>query len=152
MKLFAIVFLVGTLTVLSSCNDQTLEDLGVAQGKVAGIDWEFKGGSAISGIDEIAIILTNIESNSPCSILNPNRPYVKFTIPARAGTYHQVDFSSIDKEVKFFEGSSSTKNLTFSSGFVQIISINGFSVDGLIQASFDDDNDIAGAFFATSCN
>lgn len=151
MKNFIFISLISSFIALSACNDRTLEDLDVAQGKVAGQDWVFKDGSAINRISEIEILLMDRESSNPCGILNPGRPYVKFTVPARVGTY-SIPFNTANKSVKFFEGNTSAINLTSTSGFVQIISINGFTVDGLIQASFDDDNDVAGAFFATSCN
>lgn len=148
------IFLIGVLNLiifLTSCNDTTIEDLDVAQGKIAGQDWEYKDGNAYLNINEIQVILMGRESSNPCGILNPSSPYVKFTIPAQTGTY-SIPFGTADKSVKFFEGNASLKNLTSTSGFVQIIGINGFAVEGLIQASFDDDNDVAGAFFATSCN
>ncbi|MFY0599891.1 MAG: hypothetical protein JXR03_09495 [Cyclobacteriaceae bacterium] len=150
-KLIKLPVAICVLAFFAHCNDRTLEDLDLAQGKVAGQDWVFASGNAIRGINEIEIILMNFETSNPCGVLNPPRPYVKFTVPATPGTY-SIPFSETSKTVKFFEGSSSAKSLSSTSGFVQIISINGFTVDALIQASFDDDNDIAGAFFATSCN
>lgn len=143
--------LIFTLLVFCGCNDKTLQDLEVAQGMVAGEEWIFKGGNAIYGTNEIQIILMDFDTSNPCGVLNPSAPYVKFTVPATVGTY-SIPFSSTAKTVKFYEGALSTKNYSSTSGFVQIVSINGFSVDGLIQASFDDNNDIAGAFFATTCN
>ncbi|MFT6865514.1 MAG: hypothetical protein ACJA08_000335 [Cyclobacteriaceae bacterium] len=139
-----------TLLIFCGCNDTTLQDLEVAQGKISGKDWVFKQGNAIFKTDEIEIILMNFETSNPCGVLNPSAPHMKFTVPAATGTY-SIPFGTTAKTVKFYEGALA-KNYSSTSGFIQIVGINGFTVDGLIQASFDDDNDVTGAFFATSCN
>ncbi|MEP0367829.1 MAG: hypothetical protein ABJN36_18425 [Cyclobacteriaceae bacterium] len=152
MRKILVLACLGLFLVLcSSCNDRTLKDLEKASGKVAGEDWEFQGGNAYFGLSDVTIILMNFETSNPCGVLNPSSPYIKFTVPAAIGTYN-IPFATPAKSVKFYEGSSSAKNYSSTSGFIQIVSVNDFTVDGLIQASFDDENDVVGAFFVTSCN
>ncbi|MEO9475481.1 MAG: hypothetical protein ABJG41_08100 [Cyclobacteriaceae bacterium] len=151
MRKLLVLACFGFLIFSSSCNDRTLQDLDKASGKVAGEDWEFEGGSAYFSLSDVTIILMNFDTTDPCGVLNPSSPYIKFTVPAARGTYN-IPFAKPAQSVKFYEGSASAKNYSSTSGFVQIVSVNDFTVDGLIQASFDDENDVLGAFFVTSCN
>ena len=139
--------------LLSGCNDKTITDLDRVAGKVAGEDWNFGKGSAFYGISEVTVTLMDMKvtASDPCGVSRPASPYIRFTIPARAGTYF-IQFEDQAKSVKFYEGAASAINYTSTSGYVQIVSVGDFSVDGIIQASFDEDNDVAGAFFATTCN
>ncbi len=136
-----------------SCNDRTIHDLEVASGYVAGNEWAFEQGRASFGTSEIEIILMDSSENisDPCGTLNPSTPYVKFTIPYATGTYF-IPFENDSKSVKFHEGAASAVTFSATSGYVQVTDINSFAVEGIIIANFDDDNDIAGAFFVNPCN
>lgn len=139
------------LISLGGCDDKTIRDLDVAEGKVAGTDWKFAKGNAIYGISEYTITLMSdqVTATNICGVFRPSSPHVKFTIPASPGTYQMGDLVA-DKAVKFYK--DYTTSLTAASGYIQIISISAFTIDGIIQASLDDDNDIIGAFYVQTCN
>lgn len=147
---------VGFLSLFISCNDTSIEDLEVVKGKVAGQNWKFDSGrglETLSGL-EITLMSDDIIFKNPCAILAPSVPYVKIFVPAKRGTFNISSVTGNDKAlVRFYEGSSSGKNLTAVSGFVQIININGLSIDGIIDASLNDDNTLPfGAFYVDYCN
>ncbi|WP_258102861.1 hypothetical protein [Marinoscillum sp. MHG1-6] len=153
MKKIFIPSLIVLMIGFISCKDKTIRDLDVATGKVAGQDWTFEKGDAFYGLSEYTIRLMSDKTpdGNVCSGVNPNIAYVEFTIPAQAGIYQMSDFVA-DKAVTFYEGSFSSKALTAASGYIQIISFSAFTIDGIIQASLDDNNDIAGAFYVKPCN
>lgn len=155
MRVLLIIINIGFLGLLTSCNDTSIQDLDVTKGKVAGKDWMFDTGRSVetfSGL-EITIMSNDIKYKNPCAILTPSAPYVKILVPAKRGTFNISSVAGSDKAlVRFYEGSSSGKNLTAVSGFVNIVNINGLTVDGIIDAYLNDDNTLSyGAFFVDNC-
>ncbi len=145
-----------TLLIFIGCNDQSIEDLEVTQGKIAGKDWTFDTGRTVYTVSGIEITLMSDEKkySNPCAISVPATPYAKIYVPAKRGNYNVSSASGSNSAlVKFYEGSSSAKNLTAVSGFVNIVSLNDFSVDGIIDVTLNDDNTLKyGAFFVDNCN
>ena len=156
MKELIIIISVASLSLLLSCNDTSIEDLDVTRGKVAGKDWLFDSGRGVETFNGLEITLMSdvIKYKNPCAILTPATPYVKIFVPAKRGTFNISSVAGSDMAlVRFYEGSSSGKNLTAVSGYVNIISINGLSIDGIIDVSLNDDNILSyGAFFVETCN
>jgi hypothetical protein len=138
------------------CNDQSITDLEVTKGNIAGKAWVYGQGNAIETPNSLQIILMSDQLNysNTCGILNPSFAYAKILIPAKRGTFNISGFvGSESAVVRFYEGSASAKFLTAVSGFVQVVNINGYSVDGIIDVSLNDDNKLTyGAFFADYCN
>lgn len=148
--------LLAGFSVLIACNDQSIEDLEVTSGQIAGQEWRFDTGRALQTFNGLEIILMSdeIKINNPCPIQTPSTPYAKILIPAKRGTFNVSAVAGNNNAlVQFYEGSSSAKNLTAVSGYVQVISLSDFTVDGIIDVHLNEENTLKyGAFFIDSCN
>jgi len=153
IRLFTFLGVVALSGILTSCGDDELDipDEPLA-GQVGGADWEFKlgGGTLFSSDFKYRFLLLSDKEtgDDPCSIVSTSNPHIRMIIPLSTGSY-SLPLPVFSENVKFVLGDGTILSAT--SGFLEIVAIDNRQLVGVLQASFDEDNEVLGTFIVDLC-
>jgi hypothetical protein len=141
---------------LSHCDDNTIMEAEPLEGLIGGEAWKFKFAKAnyndIDNLFDAELYSTSQDTPSsdsdPCSVFITAEAHISMQVPDEMGNYQipsdiQVIFNLPGVGNEFFSATS---------GFVELSAANSQQVVGYLQATFDDENTLEGAFSFTRCN
>lgn len=141
------------LSGILSCDD-TLDDFDPSKnpltGKIGGEEWTYGSGwVGTQGFSNLLQGLILLNPKDPCSVRLTNAGHIQVRFPAAEQTF-DLPFPTQDGHVIFAE-TNGGRQLTASSGFIQLVSITGREAIGFLSADFDDDNFVEGTFVLEIC-
>ena len=144
-KVLAIAAIVG----LFGCSDDSSGDISGVSGTIGGEAWEFRYANAfyeeLDELYDVEFYSTEETGADPCSIFISTKNHFTVRLPTEVGNYN-LPLSPESRSVRF-----EPENLVATSGFIEVTAINGTFVTGFLQATFDDDNTVSGAFSFDTC-
>ncbi|MEM9328527.1 MAG: hypothetical protein AAGA85_22870 [Bacteroidota bacterium] len=148
-----LILVLTPLFLLASCGDEgDIVTIPFVAGTVAGEDWQLQYGRAsLDNRDrELTVDLYSRAEVSPnaCQIVSTGNSSLRLVTPITVGNYSIPSLSAN----LFFEQPNSLQSFQATSGFIDVIEVIGNRVTGVIQANFDDDNEVEGRFIAEICN
>ncbi len=147
-------FLLLCVLLLTACGDDQV-DLPDERlnGRVDGSEWSYKFGNAYLASGTLnytlRLLSTSEVGEDPCPFISSTNPYLQVTLPLRVGNY-VLPLTPFSDNFKFVHGNGVVLSAT--SGFVEIVGIENGRVIGFIQASFDEENEVAGTFDLRICS
>lgn len=155
MKSIILIFSFVGIGFFISCNgnvnnfDASKDPL---TGLIDGQKWDYASanGNYYSNTNSIRGMIMVEDTNDPCGIVVTNNPHLTVQFPAQRQTYTLTGAGQGFYVI--FNTKNGEKRLTATGGFIQIVSVSTAGAIGYINANFDDNNDVKGAFTLTVCN
>jgi hypothetical protein len=148
--LFIFIYLLSAIVSCESSIDQFDTEKDPLVGKIGGEDWKYASGNARFNVNTNSLsgLLVAKGVQDPCAIRLSGDAHLTLIVPAERGTYNLGIFNG--PEI-IFNTPSGAQRFTASGGFIQIAAINSRQALGYINATFDDDNYVQGAFLVDIC-
>lgn len=132
------------------------EEVDVLAGKIGGDDWTYKRGKITQEFDGTLVFelygQEADESIEVCDLFLTNQARIKFFIPSEAVGVYEQPREIATQSVRFFPSETNGgATQTAVSGTVELTSVEGTTIEGIIDARADDDHFVVGAFTATKC-
>ena len=146
-------FLLIPLILLGSCDSDTNKfdlDKDPLKGVIGGKSWAYAVGNAQYTSNTITGLILAEEVQEPCAVRLTSDAHLSVKMPAIRGN-HNLPFINNNGHVIFDLAGSSTR-YTATSGFIEVVELNGSEVVGYISAEFDDNNHVQGSFLLQVCN
>jgi hypothetical protein len=150
---YTLVLLAGiVLFSLSNCDDNSNIEAAPLQGMISGEAWSFKYTKAfyneIDNLYDAELYGSQQTQSDPCSVFISGESHLSMQVPNEVGNFQipsdiQVIFAQKGQGNDFFRATS---------GFVEISAASGGQVVGFLQAQYDDNNTVEGAFSFNRCN
>ena len=144
-----------SLVTIGSCDDKVNQfdlDKDPLKGKIDGVEWEYTGGRVdYSNFSNQAVgKIFNENLTDPCARVNTIFAHLDVAFPTERGNYN-LPFINNTGFIKFVTPNGGPI-YTATSGFLEIVEVNGFEIIGFISADFDEDNNVQGSFLVRICN
>ncbi|MFT6882048.1 MAG: hypothetical protein ACI83W_000396 [Marinoscillum sp.] len=148
--LFIFICLLSAIVSCESSIDQFDTEKDPLKGKIGGEDWEYASGNARFNVitNYLSGIMVAKGVQEPCAIRLSGDAHLTFQVTAERGTFNLGNFNG--PEI-IFNTAAGAQRFTASGGFIQIAAIDSRQALGYINATFDDDNYVQGAFLVDIC-
>ena len=124
------------------------------QGKINGKEWTMGVANAYLVSSDfkykIIFLLKDEIVDNPCDLPVPTLPYVSVIMKSPFQGSYSIPLPIISESVKLH--SSFSKNITATSGFIEVFDVHQRKIRGYMQAKLDTDNFVEGAFEVVVCN
>lgn len=151
-KSFIFLLFLLTLSTLMSCfrDGVDVPDEPLA-GKIGGQDWSYAlSSNFFYGNGKYTFLFLSDEENSSesCSVVNSTNPHIRVVLPYSVGSY-SLPLPQPIENLKFVLGNGSELQAT--SGFIEVLAVDGLRMSAYISAQVDDNNFVEGRIIVRLC-
>ncbi|MDH5608364.1 MAG: hypothetical protein OEY56_02705 [Cyclobacteriaceae bacterium] len=149
---FKLGVVLAVISLSQACNNDSKNQLGpLLAGKISGKQWEYRYAKSMyasfTNSFETELFGLDQQEQDPCSIFLSPFNYVTMNVPNSIG-YFQIP---ADLNVYFELEGTTANRLMATSGYLEVISIDGRRIGGYLQAVYDDSTQVEGSVIFDRC-